>query len=102
MSGGTKPYSYYFDEYPQYWSYINQDLYIPTTFNNIDRRYPIKIRVVDSKGSQARATIVIQVSDGQVYLYNQLYPYDQQFDDSFFNTGTFRGRPKMVKSGSFY
>lgn len=62
----------------------------------------MKIRILDNQGNQARASIVYNVKNGRVVLSEQIFPYDKIFDDNFFNSDGYIGRPSMVQSGSFY
>ena len=57
---------------------------------------------MDNNDNQARGTIVFLVMKGKVTVSEMLYSYDKIFDDSFFNADGYSGRPKMVKSGSYY
>lgn len=67
-----------------------------------NRRFPAKVRVVDEQGNQARASVVCEVKDGNVAVSEVVFPYDKIFDDGFFNSNGFKGKPTMTKSGSYY
>ncbi len=68
----------------------------------MNRKYPIKVRIEDELGNQARATIVYIVKNGKVSVLETLYPYNSNFDNNFYNSNGFNGVPTFVKSGSYY
>ncbi len=77
-------------------------MYVPRQNLQKNQRYPCKVRVFDGNRNQARASLVFEVLDGKVSLSKTLYAYDKIFDDSFYNSGRFRGKPVLIKSGSYY
>lgn len=60
------------------------------------------MRIMDRNGNQARGSVVFDVLDGKVSISDTLFAYDKIYDDSFFNSGKFKGRPNLVKSSSYY
>lgn len=71
-------------------------VYIPANQRMINRKYPCRVRARDSSGLELKSTVVFIVSDQKVYLTNLLLPYDQIFDNSFYNSGIFSGKPNMT------
>lgn len=68
----------------------------------VNRKYPIKVRIADEFGNQARATIVYMVKNGKISVLENFYPYNSNFDNNFYNSDGFDGIPTFVKSGSYY
>lgn len=60
------------------------------------------MRIIDDDGNQARGTVVFLVARGKVAVSEILYSYDKIFDDKFFNMDGYSGRPKLIRSGSYY
>lgn len=73
-------------------------IYIPAEQRTNNRKFPCRLRVRDGSGVEVKSTVVFVMSGEMVYLTQLLFPYDQTFDDAFFNTGIFSGRPSMVQA----
>lgn len=58
------------------------------------------MRVFDRDRNQARATIVILIQSQKVWVSDIVYSYDKIFDDKFFNSGGFTGRPTLKDTGN--
>jgi hypothetical protein len=57
------------------------------------KKYPVKVIIEDGSNSITRGTLIVNVVNGVPTLDNILYPYNQTFSDSFFNTAPYSGRP---------
>lgn len=51
ISGGTKPYTYRYDQYPAQWNPVYSYLYVPKSKLINKMKYPCRIRVNDIRGN---------------------------------------------------
>lgn len=75
-------------------------MYIPADQRETNRKYPLKIRAVDNANNNLNITVVYIISDSKVYISNTSFSYNQTFDDGFYNSGIFKGKPEMVTNTS--
>lgn len=68
----------------------------------VNRKYPVKVRVRDEMGNQARSTVVYLIKNGKISVMDKIFPYDSTFEAKFYDSDGFSGVPSYVKSESYY
>ena len=85
-----------YDQRSPDWKQVLNYIYIPREDLNINKKYPLKVRARDESGVQIKATVVVVVSEGRVYVSDIKYSYNQTFKDDFYNSGAFEGKPNLI------
>lgn len=97
VEGGAEPYLFSYTELPVEWKQIKNYVYLPNTVLEAQSRYLCRLIVRDKNFQELRATIVFVTSLGKLFLADKIYPYDYEFPDSFFPSGTNPGESATIK-----
>lgn len=95
VTGGVPPYNFTYTWIPTNWKQVNNQIYLPITTFAANRKYPCKVIIKDSGNEEIRTTVVFSIRRNSLKIGSQLFPYEHEFEDSFFNEGGFQGQPEM-------
>ena len=96
VEGGQGPYTIKYDSFPAEWKQVMNGLYAPRKSIAEDRKYPCQVRVKDRSGRQLKATVVFIARERRLAVESEIYPYEKEFDDEFYNEDGCSGKPILV------